>query len=150
MMTTRRWKLVALSFAINLLISQLAANADAVDNWCTTYASTYKGHLHKITIRKDDGKVKIHAFGTGFPDPIDWGESTAEVYSDEGDRLPRFIAHFSVGRTNSMLVVAPNSGGGAPHEGGSIVCDVYMKTAEGKPQRYTGQNLNTDSDAKRQ
>jgi len=139
--------LLTLAFVFNALALPPSANADAVDNWCTTYVSTYKGHLHKIAIRKDDNKVKIHAFGTGFPDPIDWGESVAEVYSDEGGHLPRFIAHHSVGTTKSMLVVSPNSGGGAPHEGGSIVCDVYMKTADGKPQRYTGQNLNTETEA---
>jgi hypothetical protein len=146
-MTTKKWIVPALAFAFNALVLTLPANADAVDNWCTTYVSDYKGHLHRVTIRKDADKVKIHVFGSGFPDDIDWGESTAEVYPDEGGHLPRFIAHFSIGTTKSMLVVAPNSGGGVPHEGGLIGCYVYLKTTDGKPQRYTGQNLKTETNA---
>jgi hypothetical protein len=146
-MKTKCWKIAALALAINALVLPFWANADAVDNWCTNYVSDYKGHLKRVTIRKDGDKVKIHAFGTGFPDDIDWGESTAEVYPDEGGHLPRFIAHFSVGATKSMLIVSPNSGGGAPHEGGLVVCDVFLKTTDGKPQRYTGQNLRTETEA---
>lgn len=146
-MVRKSWILPAIALVFNSLAMPPAANADAVDNWCTAYVSEYKGHLHRITIRKDDDKVKIHTFGTGFPDAIDWGESVAEVYADEGGHLPRFIAHYSVGTTRSMLVVSPNSGGGAPHEGGTIICDVYMKTTDGKPLRYTGQNLRTETNA---
>ncbi len=98
------------------LVFLVSVSAEAMDNWCTTYASNVKGYLHKITIRRDGDKVKIHAIGTGFPDDIDWGESTADVYSDENGSLPRFIFHFSVGTTKSMLVVSPNTGGGRPNE----------------------------------
>ncbi len=87
-MARKSWILPAIALACNSLALPPSANADAVDNWCTTYVSTYKGHLHRITIRKDDDKVKIRTFGTGFPDAIDWGESAAEVYADEADTFP--------------------------------------------------------------
>lgn len=115
----------------------VTATADSIENWCTTYTCPNKGYLHKITIRKDErNQVKVHAFGTGFPDDIDWGEVTAETYSNEGNNIPSFVAHFSPGNTKAMLIVSPISGGGSPHAGGYVECDTYMKRLDGKLQHF--------------
>ncbi len=143
-MTPRTLAQITLTSSMLLPFISLSAYADTVDNWCSSYTTQEKRGLHKITIRKDGDKLKIHAIGNGFPDDIDWGESTAEVYPAETPgQLPRFIAHYSVGPARTMLIVRPYSGGNGPHSGGVVECESYAQKAD-KPQRFVQQLLQTE------
>lgn len=146
-MNSNSWTVVCALMTCFILANPLVALADSVDGWCATYVSNYQPGLHKFIIRRDGHDVKIHAYASGFPDDIDWGESVAEVYpGKDGAGTTHFIAHFSTTNTKSMLVVSPNSGGGAPHSGGLVVGDLYMNYTDGRQPEYIGTNFQTPPD----
>jgi hypothetical protein len=137
-------KIGTLIIALSLLCCSPSANADNIDGWLADYVCEHSPVLHKIEIRKDGkGIVKVRAFGAGYPDDIDWGESVAEVYKDRFGSAPNFIAKFSIPKAKQMLVLAPNSGGGKPHSGGLVIGELYTIFLDGREPEYVRQNFQT-------
>ena len=146
------WKepIAVLALVVSLTTCMVGARANSktnIEGWCASYTSTGKDALHRLSITKDEknGETKIHAWAAAFPDDIDWGEVTAEVYGDRDSTGVNFVAHFSNDKHKSMLVIVPNSGGGSPHAGGLIQCSVYEKFADGRPREFTCEYLRTET-----
>ncbi len=119
----------ALTFSVPVL-------ADEIDGWCAEYRSDAHDGVHKLIITRDKDKVKVHAYAVGFPSDIDWGEATAEVYHAEHD-LPSVVAHFTGEKTETMIVIVPNTGGNPVKPGGLIRVSTYVKSPDGQPQKWS-------------
>ncbi|CAN5148955.1 hypothetical protein BH10CYA1_BH10CYA1_62600 [soil metagenome] len=121
-----------------------AANADDVDNWLTSYVAPKSLALKKIELRKNDkGEVKIRAYGTGYPDDVDWGEVTAQVHKQVGGGLPNFLATFSIPKAKELLIINPNSGGGKPNSGGYVLVELFTTFNDGRQSEFVRLSMQT-------
>jgi hypothetical protein len=97
------------------------AKADEVDNWLASYESPQSLALKKIELRKNDkGELKVRAYGTGYPEDVDWGEVTAVVHKQFGGGPSNFVASFAIPRAKELLIIDPINGGGKPNSGGYL------------------------------
>lgn len=132
--------LTVIMFALPCTIAALAL--DRVDGWLASYVNRESKGLHRFEIRRVDKEIKIRAWSYGFPDDVDWGEVTADVYP-EHNGIPHFVANFAPKNATCMLVVMPNSGGGEPHSGGLAICSLYTKYKDGRPPDCISTNFET-------
>lgn len=122
-----------------------SASANEADNWITSYEFPKSLALKKIELRKTDkGEVKMRAYGTGYPDDVDWGEVTAQVHKDVGGGSPaNFLATFSIPKAKELLIINPNSGSAKPNSGGSVMVELFTTFTDGRPSEYVRQWMQT-------
>jgi hypothetical protein len=76
---------------------------------CGDYTSDEKGFVHckKISIWKaKDGKTKGHLILAGYPDDVDLGETTFDVYPQrDGSHGDRLIGILASNKMNDLVVV---------------------------------------------
>lgn len=136
-----RSNLRILAATATALICSAPVFADDIDGWCAEYICDAQQGIHKLVIRKDNDKVKIHVYATGLPSDVDWGEADAEVYHSQPGSLPSFIAHYLQPNTETMIVIVPNTGGNPSKPGGIVQVSSYVKSAKGAPQIWTSCNF---------
>lgn len=121
-----------------------AVNADEVDNWLTSYAAPKSLALKKIVLRKNDkGDLKIRAYGTGYPDDVDWGEVTAQVHKQVGGGPSNFVATFPIPKAKELLIVNPNSGGAKPNSGGLVWVELFTTFTDGRQPEFVRLTMQT-------
>lgn len=73
-------------FAESKVISRTEARADQTGNWLASYVAPKSLALNKVVLRRTDkGQLKARAYGTGYPDDVDWGEVDLQVCKEAAD-----------------------------------------------------------------
>lgn len=121
------------------------ARANDTDNWIASYEDPKSLALKKIELRKTDkGEVKARAFGTGYPDDVDWGEVTAQTHKDAvGGGTANFLATFSIPKAKELIIISPLNGGSKPFGGGSVNVELFTTFTDGRQPEYVRQYMQT-------
>jgi len=144
--------LIDSKFAVVSLIALMVATearADQSDNWLASYVAPKSLALKKIVLRKTEkGEIKARAYGTGYPDDVDWGEVPVLVCKDatEATGPVNFMASFSIPKAKELLIINPNSGGGKPNSGGTVMIELFTTFSDGRQPEYVRQWMSTSND----
>ena len=131
------------AFLVSVIFCPIA-KADEVDSWLASYESPKSLALKKIELRKNDkGELKVRAYGTGYPEDVDWGEVTAVVHKQFGGGPSNFVASFAIPKAKELLIIEPTNSNGKPNSGGYVSVELFTTFNDGHQPEFIRQQMIT-------